>query len=175
MAAHDIAQFRKGHLCVQPARILGDLIHRGFSVIADEIDAVTQDHERFKARADRVPGKFKITGMVIVFNQFGAQRTQILSKVLQEIVVTRAHVCQDAAFVLGQRNDRPLVKNDFAIAVVHLVGALLYVAESFVNSHKILCAKETSFAPAKQEICSDNYPEIFIFPRNQFVMLTQIR
>ena len=38
-----------------------------------------------------------------------------------------------------------------------------------------MCAKETTFAAAKQEICVNNHQEIFIFPQTQFAMLLPIR
>ena len=91
--------------------ILGDGIHGLARVVANEISARAQNHERLKARADAVPREFKIAHAVFPVEQLRAQGAEVLGKILQKIVVARAGVRQDARLVFRQRDNRPFVED----------------------------------------------------------------
>jgi hypothetical protein len=74
------AKFHERHLRDEPARIFGDRVHGLRRVVAHQINARAQNQERLDARADAVPGKFKIARPVFSAEQLRAQRAQVASQ-----------------------------------------------------------------------------------------------
>ncbi len=64
---------------------------------------------------------------------------EVIREILQEIVVARPEIIQDAAFLLRERHDRPFVKHGLRVTGVHLVGALLDQSGYFFERH-VFCS-----------------------------------
>ena len=76
-----------------------------------------------KPGANAVPGELEVTDIVLLGQQPGAQGPRIGKEVLLKAFFPRPDVGQQAALVLGEGNNGPLVKDNFPIPGIHLSGA----------------------------------------------------
>jgi len=144
--ADGIGQFDKRHLGVQPAGIFGDGIHGRLRVVAKEVKAVAEDQKGLDARANAMAGKLKVAHAIGLVMQPGPERAEVMDKILEEFVITRPGIKEDAGLILSERDHGPFIKHGAAVAGVHLLRAGFNPAENFFQCHAVEQSKSRAAA-----------------------------